>query len=102
MEVGLSLSPDRGPRCFKHSNPVFCEGNETISLSSSAADTSFVNERNESHDKSRGYWYSEKENPAENLEDKTQADKGIALPAQKKKKIVVAPHKKSKQIRSNK
>ena len=55
MGVGLSLSPDRGPRCFKHSNPVFCEGNETISLSSSAADTSFVNERNENHDKSRGY-----------------------------------------------
>ena len=54
-----------------------------------------MNERNESHDE------SESENPAEYSEDETQVDKDTAPPAQKKK-IVVAPHKKSNQIRSKK
>ena len=94
------LSPDK-EETFKHFNPVFCEANETISLSSSAADTSFVNERNVSHDESEGSSYSESENPTENSEDETQTDKNTAPPAQKKK-IVAAPHKKSKQMRPNK
>ena len=60
-----------------------------------------MNERNESHDESEGSLYSESENPAENSKDQTQIDKDTAPPAQKKK-IVVAPYKKSKQICSNK
>ena len=60
-----------------------------------------MNERNEIHDESEGSSYSESENLAENPEDETQTDKDTALPAQKKK-IVVAPQKKSKQMRSNK
>ena len=98
---GSGLSPDKKPDWFKHLNQVSCEANETISLSSSAADTSFMNERNENHDESEGSSYSESENPVENPEDETQTDKDTALPAQKKK-IVVAPQKKPKQIRSNK
>ena len=101
IKNGSGLSPDKEPRWFKHLNPPFCEANETINLSSSAADTSFVNERNESHDESEGSSYSKSENPAENSVDATQTDKNTSPPAQKKK-IVVAPHKKSKQIRSNK
>ena len=66
------LSPDKKPRWFKHLNPVFCEPNQTISLSLSAADNSFVNERNESHDENEGWSYSESENTAEYSEDETQ------------------------------
>ena len=98
---GSGLSPDKKPGWFKHLNQVSCEANETISLSSSAADISFMNERNEIHDESEGSSYSESENLAENPEDETQTDKDTALPAQKKK-IVAAPQKKSKQMRSNK
>ena len=101
IKNGSGLSPDKEPRWCKHLNPVFCEANETISSSSSASDTSFVNERNESHDESKGLSYSENGNPAENSEDKTQTDKDIAPPAQKEK-VVVTPHKKSKEICSNK
>ena len=101
IKNGSGLSPDIEPRRFKPLNPVFCEANETISLSSSAGDNSLVNERNESHDESQGSSSSESENPAEYLEDETQVDKDTATPAQKKK-VVVAPHKKSKHIHSNK
>ena len=52
--------------------PFFCEANETISSSLSAADTSFVNERNETHDENEGLSYSESENPAEYSGDETQ------------------------------
>ena len=54
-----------------------------------------MNERNESHDESEDPSYSKSENPAENSEDGTQTDKDTAPTAQKKK-MVVAPHKKSK------
>ena len=50
IENGKRLSPDKEPHWFKYLNLVFCEANETISLSLTAANTSFVNERNESHD----------------------------------------------------
>ena len=60
-----------------------------------------MNERNESHGESKGLSYSENENPVEYLEDETQIERDTAPPGQKKK-IVAAPHKKSKQIRSNK
>ena len=63
------LSPDKEPRWFKHLNPVFCEANETISLSLSAADTLFVNERNESQDENEGSSHSESKNLAEYSED---------------------------------
>lgn len=45
--------------------------------------------------------YSAKGNPAEYSKDEVQIDRDTATPAQNRK-IVVAPHKKSKQIRSNK
>ena len=75
IKNGSGLSFDTEPRWFKHLNPVFCEANETIILSSSAADTSFVNERNESHDESEGSSCSESENPSEYSEDETQIDR---------------------------
>ena len=84
IKNGSRLCPDKESRWFKHLNPVFCEANETIRLSSSTADTSFVNERNESQDESEGSSYSKSENPAENSEDETQTDKDTAPPAQKK------------------
>ena len=54
IKNGSGIPPGKEPRWFKHLNPVFCETNETIILSSSAADTSFVNERNENHDENEG------------------------------------------------
>ena len=101
IKNGSGFFPDKEPRWFENLNPVFCEANETINLSSSAADTSIVNERNESHNKSEDLSYSAKGNPAEYSEDEVQIDRDTATPAQNRK-IVVAPHKKSKQIRSNK
>ena len=74
IKNGSRLSPDEEPRWFKHLNQVFCEANETISLSLSAADTLFVNERNESHYKNEGSSYSESKNPAEHSEDETKID----------------------------
>ena len=71
---GRRLSPDKESHWFKLLNPVLCEANETISLSLSAADTSFVNERNESHDENEGSSYSESENPAEYSKNETQVD----------------------------
>ena len=79
IKSGSGLSPDEDPRCFKHLNPAFCEANEIISLSSYAADTSFVNERNESHGESEGSSYSKSENPAEYSKDETQIDRDTAL-----------------------
>ena len=58
IKNGSRLSPDKELHWFKYLNPVFCEENETISLSLRAADTSFVNERNESQDKKEGSSYS--------------------------------------------
>ena len=74
IKNGSRLSPDKEPCWFKHLNPVLFEANETISLSLSAADTLFVNERNESHDENEGLSYSERETPAEYSEDETQID----------------------------
>ena len=62
----------RTPPVAASLNPVICETNETINLSLSAIDTSFVNERNESHDKKERSPYCEKENPAEYSENQTQ------------------------------
>ena len=74
IKNGSRLSPDKEPCWFKHLNPVFCEANGTIRPSLNVADTSFVNERNESHDENEGSSYSESENPAEYSEDEAQID----------------------------
>ena len=101
VKNGSGVSSDKEPRWFKHLNSFFCEANETISLSSSAADTSFVNEPNENHNASEGSSYSESENLPEYSEDETQIGRDAAPPSQKKK-TVAAPRKISKQMRSNK
>ena len=74
IKNGSRLFPDKEPWCFKHLNPVFCEANETISLSWNAADTSFVNERNESQDENEVSPHFGSENTAEYSEDETQID----------------------------
>lgn len=101
IKKGSGFFPDKEPHWFENLNPVFCEANQTINLSSSAADTSVVHEPNESHDESEDLSYSAKGNPAEYSKDEVQIDRDTATPAQKRK-IVAAPHKKSKQIRSDK
>ena len=68
------MERDNEPHWLKHLSPVFWEANETISLSLSASDTSFVNERNESQDKNEGSSYSETENPAEYSEYEKKID----------------------------
>ena len=74
IKNGSRLFPDKEPWWFKHLNPVFCEANETISLSWNAADTSFVNERNESQDENEVSPHFGSENTAEYSEDETQID----------------------------
>ena len=60
-----------------------------------------MNERNESHNENEGSSYPESENAAEHSGNEIQIDKNAAPPAQKTE-IAVAPHKKSKQMHSNK
>lgn len=101
IKNGSGLSPDKEPGWFKHLNQVFSEANEDIILSSTAADTSFVrNSRREENSDDDGERSSDNEDQLSS-EDEAHVDKEIEEPPQKKK-IVVAPHKKSKQIRSNK
>ena len=74
IKNGSRLSTNKEPRWFKPASlvRVFFEANETISLYLSVTDTSFVNERNESHVEHEGSSYSESENPAEFSEHETQ------------------------------
>lgn len=92
IKNGSGLAPDKEPRWFKHLNPVFAEANDEISLSSSAAETSFMkNVEEEDID-------SEEDQSNESDSNENEA----SLEPQPKKKVVVAPHKKCKVIRSNK
>ena len=91
---GSGLEPDQEPQWYKVLNPVFAETHRPLNLVSSAMDTSFLNNPALSDD-------SMNEDDLENLDTENPTDTGNE-PASKKTKIVVAPHKKHQQIRSNK
>ena len=91
---GYGLEPDQEPQWYKVLNPVFAETHRPLNLVSSAMDTSFLNNPALSDD-------SMNEDDLENSDTENSTDTGNE-PARKKTKIVVAPHKKHQQIRSNK
>ena len=45
IKSGSGLSPEKEPVWFKHLDPVFCKTFEEIKLTSSATETSFLNEK---------------------------------------------------------
>ena len=48
---GLSL--EKEPVWFKHLDPVFCETDEEMKLTASAAETSFLNEQDKEYEEER-------------------------------------------------
>ena len=53
IKSGSGFSPDKKPVWFKHLDPVFCETNEEMKLTSSAMETSFLNEQGEEYEEER-------------------------------------------------
>ena len=90
IKNGSGLATDKESRWFKHLNPVFVEANDEISLPSNAAETSF----------GRDVGQTESKDDQSNKSDSNENDANLEPSA--KKKVVVAPHKKCKVIRSNK
>ena len=50
IKSGSSLSPEKEPVWFNYFYPVFCETNEEMKLTSSAAETSFINEQDREYE----------------------------------------------------
>ena len=53
IKNGSGLSPEKEPVWFKHLDPVFCETNEEMKLTSSATETSFLNEQDGEYEEER-------------------------------------------------
>ena len=53
IKSGNSLSPDKEPVWLKHLDLVFCETNEEMKLTSSATETSFLNEQDGEYEEER-------------------------------------------------
>ena len=50
IKNGTGLSPEKEPVRFKHLDPIFIETNGEMKLSSSAAETAFLNEQDKEHE----------------------------------------------------
>ena len=125
IKRGSGLVPSNEPLRFKHIDPVFSESNAEIRLSSSAHETSFVQEDGESDDNDSNEEDSREntiqtyeqieavdnedvdntddqyQNFSQGSQDEPHLSSVNQGAPEKKCKAVVAPHKKSKQIRSN-
>ena len=107
---GSGLSPEKEPVWFKHLDPVFCETNEEMKLTSSATETSFLNEQDGEYEEERNGEediFSGADDMDENneLESEIEASNELNIgnaTSGDKRKVVVAPHRKAKQVRSNK
>ena len=53
IKSGSGLSPEKEPVWSKHLDPVFCETNEELKLTSSATETSFLNEQDREYEEER-------------------------------------------------
>ena len=53
IKNGSGLSPEKEPVWFKHLDPAFCETNEEMKLTSSATETSFLNEQDGEYEEER-------------------------------------------------
>ena len=107
IKNGSGLAPENEPHWWKNLNCVFSKTNEVINLTSSTGQTSFV--RNEDDDNQEvisndGGQESDVDIGEEKIpdsEDATTLDTGESQETNKRK-IVVTPHKKRQQVRSNK
>ena len=104
------LSPEKEPVWLKHLDPVFCETNEEMKLTSSATKTFFLNEQDGEYEEERNCEedvFSGADDMDENneLESEIEASNELNIgnaTSGDKRKVVVAPHRKAKQVRSNK
>ena len=102
VKNGSGLPPGDEPGWYKILNPIFAETNEAIKLTSSAFDTSFVNPNDSESFEEEEKRDSEDDAIPDDIEEEEGAQVEEAAPRKTKRKIVVAPHKKTKQLRSNK
>ena len=77
-KTGSGLAPENEPLWYKHLDVVFDETNEQLLLTSSAGETSFVNESNQ--------FEVGTDNDDEGLENEDDSDDGDEEPVQKKGK----------------
>ena len=104
-KTGSGLSPESEPDWYKVINCVLSETNSEINLSSNAGETSFCEDVNESNGSDSRE--SEDSNGGENESDNENVEiqaKGTTLTPESRKgvnKLVVAPHNKRTQVRSN-
>lgn len=114
IKQGSGLAASEEPAWFKHIDPVFTETNEDFTLTSSAQETSFVQDGavdftdESSSDEDQEINVEIRTNEMNNgradgdeLDGENQQEHQDEE-ANRKRKTVVAPHKKPKQIRSNK
>ena len=107
---GSGLSPEKELARFKNLDPVFCETNEEMKLTSSATETSFLNEQDGEYEEERnseGHIFSGADDMYKNNELESEIEASSELNIENatsgdKRKVVVAPHRKAKQVRSNK
>ena len=110
IKSGNSLSPEKEPVWFKHLDPVFCETNEEMKLTSSATETSFLNEQDGEYEEERN---GEEDifNGADDMDENNELESEIDASNElnignatlgDKRKVVAAPHRRAKQVRSNK
>ena len=110
IKSGSGLSPEKEPVWFKHLDPVFCETNEEMKLTSSATKTSFLNEQDGEYEEERNCEedvFSGADDMDENneLESEIEASNELNIgntTSGNKRKVIVAHHRKTKQVRSNK
>ena len=110
IKSGSDLSPQKKSVWFKHLDPVFCKTNEEMKLTYSATETSFLNEQDGEYEEERNGEedvFSGADDMDENneLESEIEASNELNIgnaTSGDKRKVVVAPHRKAKQVRSNK
>ena len=110
IKSGSGLSREREPVWFKHLDPVFCETNEEMKLFSSATETSFLNEQDGEYEEERNgeediFSGADVMNENKELKSETEASNELNIrnaTSGDKRKLVVVPHIKAKQVRSNK
>ena len=107
IKNGSGLAEEKEPQWWKYLNCVFSKINEVINLTSNAGQTSFVRNEDDddqediSNDSSQESDIDIGEENIQDSEDATTLDTGESQETNKQK-IVVAPHKKRQQVRSNK
>ena len=97
---GSGLAPEKEPKWYKILNPVFTETNEDLEITGNSADVSFsLNEGDDESDISEKESSQESDSSGVNNED-VPGNEETPCSSKAKTKLVVAPHKKRKVVRS--